>query len=51
MRLTGKHIKEAKDKHREAKAELLRLIDRLEMYNLNKEKIKSELFELYLKLK
>jgi len=51
MRLTGKHIKEAKDKHREAKAELLRLIDRLEMYKLSREKIKAELFQLYLKFK
>jgi len=51
MRQVEKHIKEAKDKHREVKAELLRLMDRLEMYKLSREKIKAELFELYLKLK
>ena len=44
-------IAEAIEKHRIAKFELLKLIDRLEMYNLSREKIKAELFELYLKLK
>jgi len=44
-------IAEAIAKNRIAKFELLRLIDRLEMYNLSRETIKNELFELYLKLK
>ena len=51
MRRAEKVIHEARDKHREAKAALLALIDRLDMYTLNREKIKKELFELYLKLK
>ena len=44
-------IAEAIEKHRTAKFELLKLMDRLEMYNYSREKIKAELFELYLKLK
>ena len=51
MRRAEKPIQEARDQHRDAKAYLLRLIDRLEMYNLSRDKIKAELFELYLKLK
>jgi len=50
-KVTEKLIAEAIEKHRTVKSELLKLIDRFDMYNLNREKIKKELFELYLKLK
>ena len=51
MMKTERLIAEAIEKHRMVRFELLKIIDRLEMYNLSKEKIKAELFELYLKLK
>ena len=51
MMKTERLIAEAIEKHRIAKFELLKLIDRLEMYNLSREKIKAELFELYLNFK